>query len=159
MEIEELASNRCSDCGLCSDRPSIPMYAPFSVRDLAPSSTHLWCSCGRSKTEPICDRVGCLHSSFRPVSFEAKSQRIHLLCGCKYTRSPVREFRFFFFFFFFFFLLVFLQPFCDGMHSVMPYEPSHPPCKCALSLKLGSMEDEDFYIEGLCCLLAGFGCC
>ncbi len=126
--IEDLdLGNRCGDCGLCTDRPNIPMYAPYSVKDLTEGQTYLWCSCGHSKTEPFCDNVGCALSSFRPFVFSAKPQKLHLLCGCKYSQSP---------------------PFCDGSHSFMEFEPSRPPCKCDLKIRMGKHTDEDFYIEG-----------
>ncbi len=91
--------------------PEIPMYGPFSfnAQQLRPGETYLWCSCGRSGTEPLCDGQGCRGSGFEAVSFVAREQTRHLLCGCKYTRSP---------------------PWCDGSHSTMPFEPRDPPCRC-----------------------------
>jgi len=59
---------------------------------------YLWCSCGRSKTQPFCDgsHVG---SGFLPVAFKAGRDEDVIFCGCKHTATP---------------------PFCDGAHSNLP---------------------------------------
>jgi CDGSH-type Zn-finger protein/mannose-6-phosphate isomerase-like protein (cupin superfamily) len=59
---------------------------------------YLWCSCGRSKTQPFCDgsHVG---SKFLPVVFKAERDEDVIFCGCKHTGTG---------------------PFCDGAHSNLP---------------------------------------
>jgi len=54
-----------------------------------------WCSCGRSKNQPLCDgsHVG---SSFKPLIFEAEKDGKAFLCTCKQTKNP---------------------PYCDGSHT------------------------------------------
>jgi CDGSH-type Zn-finger protein/mannose-6-phosphate isomerase-like protein (cupin superfamily) len=59
---------------------------------------YLWCSCGRSKTQPFCDgsHVG---SEFLPIVFRAERDEDVIFCGCKQTATG---------------------PFCDGAHSNLP---------------------------------------
>jgi mannose-6-phosphate isomerase-like protein (cupin superfamily) len=59
---------------------------------------YLWCSCGRSQTQPFCDgsHEG---TDFLPVLFKAKADEDVIFCGCKHTGTP---------------------PFCDGAHSNLP---------------------------------------
>jgi CDGSH-type Zn-finger protein/mannose-6-phosphate isomerase-like protein (cupin superfamily) len=59
---------------------------------------YLWCSCGRSKSQPFCDgsHVG---SGFLPVAFKAERDEDVIFCGCKHTGTA---------------------PFCDGSHSNLP---------------------------------------
>jgi CDGSH-type Zn-finger protein/mannose-6-phosphate isomerase-like protein (cupin superfamily) len=59
---------------------------------------YLWCSCGRSKTQPFCDssHVG---TEFLPVQFKAEKDEDVIFCGCKQTAT---------------------RPFCDGAHSNLP---------------------------------------
>lgn len=59
---------------------------------------YLWCSCGRSKSQPFCDssHVG---SDFLPIAFKAERDEDVIFCGCKQTGTG---------------------PFCDGAHSNLP---------------------------------------
>lgn len=59
---------------------------------------YLWCSCGRSKSQPFCDssHVG---SDFLPIVFKAERDEDVIFCGCKQTGTG---------------------PFCDGAHSNLP---------------------------------------
>jgi CDGSH-type Zn-finger protein/mannose-6-phosphate isomerase-like protein (cupin superfamily) len=59
---------------------------------------YLWCSCGRSKTQPFCDgsHVG---SGLLPIAFKAERDEDVIFCGCKQTGTG---------------------PFCDGAHSNLP---------------------------------------
>jgi mannose-6-phosphate isomerase-like protein (cupin superfamily)/CDGSH-type Zn-finger protein len=59
---------------------------------------YLWCSCGRSKSQPFCDssHVG---SDFLPIAFKAERDADVIFCGCKQTGTG---------------------PFCDGSHSNLP---------------------------------------
>ncbi len=66
--------------------------------ELKAGKRYLWCSCGRSATQPFCDgsHVG---TSFQPVAFKAERDEDVIFCGCKHTGTP---------------------PFCDGAHSNLP---------------------------------------
>jgi mannose-6-phosphate isomerase-like protein (cupin superfamily)/CDGSH-type Zn-finger protein len=59
---------------------------------------YLWCSCGRSASQPFCDgsHVG---TEFSPVLFVAEQDEDVIFCGCKYTGT---------------------RPFCDGAHNNLP---------------------------------------
>jgi mannose-6-phosphate isomerase-like protein (cupin superfamily)/CDGSH-type Zn-finger protein len=59
---------------------------------------YLWCSCGRSKSQPFCDssHVG---TDFLPIAFRAERDEDVIFCGCKQTGTG---------------------PFCDGAHSNLP---------------------------------------
>jgi CDGSH-type Zn-finger protein/mannose-6-phosphate isomerase-like protein (cupin superfamily) len=59
---------------------------------------YLWCSCGRSKTQPFCDGSHA-GSGFLPVVFRAERDEDVIFCGCKQTATG---------------------PFCDGAHSNLP---------------------------------------
>jgi mannose-6-phosphate isomerase-like protein (cupin superfamily)/CDGSH-type Zn-finger protein len=67
---------------------------------------YLWCSCGRSKSQPFCDssHVG---SDFLPIAFRAERDEDVIFCGCKQTGTG---------------------PFCDGTHSNLPggYQTDDP---------------------------------
>lgn len=49
--------------------------------------TYLWCSCGLSQDQPLCDdsHVG---KCCEPVKFEITRAKSVKLCGCKRTRTP-----------------------------------------------------------------------
>jgi CDGSH-type Zn-finger protein/mannose-6-phosphate isomerase-like protein (cupin superfamily) len=59
---------------------------------------YMWCSCGRSKSQPFCDNshVG---TDFLPIAFKAERDQDVIFCGCKQTGTG---------------------PFCDGAHSNLP---------------------------------------
>jgi CDGSH-type Zn-finger protein/mannose-6-phosphate isomerase-like protein (cupin superfamily) len=59
---------------------------------------YLWCSCGRSQSQPFCDGSHA-GTRFLPVLFKAERDEDVLFCGCKQTGTA---------------------PFCDGAHSNLP---------------------------------------
>jgi CDGSH-type Zn-finger protein/mannose-6-phosphate isomerase-like protein (cupin superfamily) len=59
---------------------------------------YLWCSCGRSKTQPFCDGSHA-GSGHQPLLFKAERDEDVIFCGCKHTGTG---------------------PFCDGTHSNLP---------------------------------------
>jgi CDGSH-type Zn-finger protein/quercetin dioxygenase-like cupin family protein len=59
---------------------------------------YLWCSCGRSKSQPFCDGSHA-GTDFLPVLFKAERDEDVIFCGCKQTGT---------------------RPFCDGAHSNLP---------------------------------------
>jgi CDGSH-type Zn-finger protein/mannose-6-phosphate isomerase-like protein (cupin superfamily) len=59
---------------------------------------YLWCSCGRSKSQPFCDGSHA-GTDFLPITFKADRDEDVIFCGCKQTGTG---------------------PFCDGAHSNLP---------------------------------------
>jgi CDGSH-type Zn-finger protein/mannose-6-phosphate isomerase-like protein (cupin superfamily) len=59
---------------------------------------YLWCSCGRSKSQPFCDGSHA-GTDFLPIAFKADRDEDVIFCGCKQTGTG---------------------PFCDGAHSNLP---------------------------------------
>ncbi len=59
---------------------------------------YLWCSCGRSQSQPFCDGSHA-GSGFLPVVFTPMRDEDVIFCGCKQTGTG---------------------PFCDGAHSNLP---------------------------------------
>jgi mannose-6-phosphate isomerase-like protein (cupin superfamily)/CDGSH-type Zn-finger protein len=59
---------------------------------------YLWCSCGRSQSQPFCDGSHA-GTGFLPVAFTPKRDEDVIFCGCKQTGT---------------------SPFCDGAHSNLP---------------------------------------
>ena len=69
-------------------------------------------SCGLSNDQPWCDGL-CGGTNFKPVSFMVDRQQVvYSICGCKYTENP---------------------PWCDARHSALPFQPTFPPCKHAMT--------------------------
>jgi len=66
-----------------------------AVEKLGPG-TYYWCSCGLSKTQPMCDGAHKAERQFRPVEFELTEEKTVALCNCKNTKNP---------------------PYCDGTHE------------------------------------------
>jgi CDGSH-type Zn-finger protein/quercetin dioxygenase-like cupin family protein len=56
---------------------------------------YLWCSCGRSASQPFCDGSHA-GTEFKPVLFVAQKDEDVIFCGCKHTCTA---------------------PFCDGAHN------------------------------------------
>jgi CDGSH-type Zn-finger protein len=67
---------------------------PYPVAVEAGKS-YYWCSCGQSKSQPLCDGSH-KGSDFTPVKFEATESKTVYFCGCKSTAK---------------------QPLCDGSHK------------------------------------------
>ncbi len=85
--------------------PEIPKYKPYFF-EVKKGKSYLWCSCGRSKKQPLCDGSH-RDTEFMPVRYVAKSDEDVLFCGCKHTGSA---------------------PFCDGAHNNLLDEyPSDDP--------------------------------
>ncbi|XP_059486660.1 CDGSH iron-sulfur domain-containing protein 3, mitochondrial [Neocloeon triangulifer] len=71
---------------------------PFKF-PLEANKKYLWCSCGRSKTQPFCDgshKVDGFKVKLKPVVFAVAESGEYYLCNCKQTEN---------------------RPFCDGTHK------------------------------------------
>ena len=68
--------------------------SPFMVK-VEEGKTYYWCSCGLSKTQPLCDGSH-KDTSFTPVKYVAERNKKEIMCGCKQTKKP---------------------PYCDGSHN------------------------------------------
>ncbi|MBI1269090.1 CDGSH iron-sulfur domain-containing protein [bacterium] len=67
------------------------------IMTLAPGN-YAWCSCGRSKKQPMCDGSHA-GTEFTPHRFTVETETKMALCNCKHTHNPPR---------------------CDGTHSSLP---------------------------------------
>jgi len=77
------------------DEPVIAKYKPYYC-ELKKGNSYLWCSCGRSLTQPLCDGSH-KGTGFTPVKYVAGQDGEEVLfCGCKHSAN---------------------QPFCDGTHN------------------------------------------
>jgi CDGSH-type Zn-finger protein len=57
----------------------------------------LWCTCGRSNNQPVCDGSHKI-TDLRPKVMIAEKDETVWLCGCKQTKTP---------------------PYCDGTHETL----------------------------------------
>ena len=76
------------------DKAIVSQKSPYLV-EVEEGKKYFWCSCGRSKNQPLSDGSH-QGTSFVPVKYEADKSRQVYFCGCKQTDK---------------------QPFCDGAHS------------------------------------------
>ncbi|XP_045626205.1 CDGSH iron-sulfur domain-containing protein 3, mitochondrial [Procambarus clarkii] len=70
---------------------------PFRIT-LREGKKYLWCACGYSKSQPVCDGTHLnlqLKIKQKPLVFKAPETKEVWLCNCKQSRNP---------------------PFCDGTH-------------------------------------------
>ena len=76
------------------DKPVIAQSSPYDV-EVEEGKTYVWCSCGRSATQPFCDgsHEG---TGLSPLPFKAEKAETVFFCGCKKTKN---------------------RPLCDGSHS------------------------------------------
>ena len=74
--------------------PIVAQEVPYMF-DVEAGRNYLWCACGRSKKQPICDGS---HSGtgLTPIIYEAEATKKVMFCGCKASRK---------------------KPICDGSHN------------------------------------------
>ncbi len=77
-----------------ADKPLVAQLKPYRVMVEA-GQRYLWCSCGRSKSQPYCDNSH-RGTSFKPLAYTASASTAVLFCGCKHSGSV---------------------PMCDGSHN------------------------------------------
>jgi CDGSH-type Zn-finger protein len=70
----------------------MPPFFPIAY-EVEEGKIYHWCGCGKSKTQPLCDRENCGDCS---VAYHAANTETVYFCGCKETRDP---------------------PLCDGSHA------------------------------------------
>lgn len=78
------------------EKPVRAKKGPFVV-DVVEGRAYLWCSCGRSTSQPFCDNSH-KGTGFEPVRFLASENRSIFFCGCKESK---------------------VAPLCDGSHSFL----------------------------------------
>lgn len=76
------------------NEPIIAARVPTAV-EVEAGKTYWWRSCGRSRTQPLCDGSH-KGSEFTPVKFEATETKKVWFCACKHTAH---------------------RPMCDGTHK------------------------------------------
>ena len=62
---------------------------------LEANKIYLWCSCGKTRTEPFCDGSH-KGTDYQPLEYQVISSKTVFLCQCKKTQNP---------------------PICDGSHK------------------------------------------
>jgi CDGSH-type Zn-finger protein len=77
-----------------TSNPNDEVPGPFRI-NLKGRKRYLWCACGRSGKQPLCD-ASHEGTRFEPVSYQAAEDITVAFCGCKFTKNP---------------------PFCDGTHA------------------------------------------
>ncbi len=83
--------------GLNPMKQTLPVIAnnrPCKTK-LTKGEEYYYCTCGRSKSQPLCDGSHA-GTSFAPMAFTAEKDDVAYLCACKHTANP---------------------PFCDGTHK------------------------------------------
>lgn len=76
--------------------PYIALLCPYNI-ELQPGKEYLYCSCGLSSTQPLCD--GSHEGTpFTPIKFIAKNQKLSSICGCRRNDPSA-------------------GPYCDGSHT------------------------------------------
>ena len=75
-------------------KPHIAGTAPLPL-EVEAGKRYFWCSCGQSKTQPLCDGSH-KGTEFAPIAWEAEETRRVFCCTCKQTDKA---------------------PLCDGSHN------------------------------------------
>ena len=75
-------------------KPEIAAKAPCAIH-VEEGKDYLWCACGRSKSQPLCDGSH-KGSEFTPMKYTADETKKAYFCACKQTNNA---------------------PFCDGKHK------------------------------------------
>lgn len=68
-----------------------PPFFPIAY-EVKEGKIYRWCGCGKTTTEPLCDRENCQSA----VSYYAVNSETVYFCGCKESKDP---------------------PLCDGSHA------------------------------------------
>ncbi len=76
--------------------PVIAQKAPYAT-DVEAGKAYVWCACGKSANQPICDGSHKDTGIF-PVKFTAQEDGRVFFCGCKHSATA---------------------PMCDGSHATL----------------------------------------
>lgn len=79
------------------DKPE-PMLEMPAALTVEKGQKYLWCSCGETKTPPLCDKPHC---GDKALCYLADLTEQVYFCNCKLTKNP---------------------PWCDGSHSKIMLE-------------------------------------
>lgn len=74
--------------------PIIAQKGPYAT-EVEEGKRYVWCACGRSQTQPLCDGTHKT-TDLRPVVYTADKTGKVYFCGCKQTSN---------------------KPLCDGTHN------------------------------------------
>ena len=77
------------------DKVVSPQKMPYKT-ELKAGENYLFCTCGKSKDQPFCDRQAHKGTGHVPKKFSVEKDGTYYLCGCKHTNNG---------------------PFCDGTHK------------------------------------------
>ncbi|XP_017775478.1 PREDICTED: CDGSH iron-sulfur domain-containing protein 3, mitochondrial [Nicrophorus vespilloides] len=90
--VDTISADKQTECGAVYDKK------PFKM-SLEAGKKYSWCSCGKSKTQPMCDgthKINQLKIKLKPIRFAVAESKDYWLCNCKHTNN---------------------RPFCDGSHK------------------------------------------
>ncbi len=74
--------------------PIVAQKSPYEF-DVVAGRNYLWCACGRSEKQPICDGSHS-GSGITPIVYRAEEAKTVWFCGCKASAK---------------------KPLCDGTHK------------------------------------------
>lgn len=67
--------------------PVIAQKSPYAA-EVEAGKSYWWCSCGKSKSQPLCDGSH-KGSEFSPVEYKAEKAGTVYFCGCKHSANGV----------------------------------------------------------------------
>jgi CDGSH iron-sulfur domain-containing protein 3 len=79
------------------EEPDYQHIIPVAL-DVEQGKKYIWCGCGKSQNQPLCDRSDC---GDKAVTFVAPLNEEVYFCNCKKTNNP---------------------PWCDGSHAKVMLE-------------------------------------
>jgi CDGSH-type Zn-finger protein len=67
------------------NKPEIAAKTPFAT-EVEKGKDYYWCSCGLSKSQPLCDGSH-KGGTFTPTKFTAEESKTVYFCGCKQSKT------------------------------------------------------------------------
>ena len=71
--------------------------SPYRI-ELKEVQKYMYCNCGKSDYQPMCDNRSHRGSGTNPLGFAVERDGFYYLCGCKKSKS---------------------KPYCDGTHKIL----------------------------------------